>query len=69
LLQDVPGAPPWPELRDEYLHWKAEHANFGKPLDVMFQEQNAHVHAQYEAVVAKAEQSKSAPPTFESAPP
>ena len=37
-LANVDGVPPWPELRQEYLAWRADHANFGKPLHVMLVE-------------------------------
>jgi len=35
VLAEMPegdGKPSWPELRDEYVHWKHDHANQGKPL-------------------------------------
>ena len=64
-LADEPGVPSWPELRDQYLHWKTEHANFGKPLDVMLGEQSDQVQAEYQAVVAEARDSGVAEITFE----
>ena len=59
------GIPAWPELRDVYLHWKADHANFGKPLDVMLQEQSDLVQAEYQSAVRDAEASGSAEGTFQ----
>jgi F-type H+-transporting ATPase subunit a len=47
--------PEWPELREQYLAWKADHANFGKPLDVMLQEQCDQVRKDYQARIQEAE--------------
>lgn len=47
MAQKLSSVPKWPELRDEYLHWKEDHANFAKPLDVMLEEQFAAQQSQY----------------------
>jgi F-type H+-transporting ATPase subunit a len=57
--------PAWPELRDEYLHWKEDHAHFGKPLDVMLEEHFAQVHAAYRETVKAAEAQGESGPTFQ----
>jgi F-type H+-transporting ATPase subunit a len=57
-LKAIDGAPPWPELREEYLEWRQDHANFGKPLDVMLQEADQQTHQAYSNWV-KADLSRS----------
>jgi F-type H+-transporting ATPase subunit a len=63
-LADLSGVPSWPELRDQYLHWKADHANFGKPIDVMLGEQNDQIRTEFEAAVAEAKASGTEGETF-----
>ena len=46
-LESLDGAPEWPVLRDEYLEWKHDHANFGKPLDVMLEEHCSQAKQSY----------------------
>lgn len=38
MAREFADVPAWSELREEYERWRADHANFGKPLDVMFEE-------------------------------
>jgi F-type H+-transporting ATPase subunit a len=53
--------PDWLTLRDEYLAWKHDHQNFGKPLDAMLEESYAKAQQGYRHVVQAAK--KSAPGT------
>jgi len=46
-LAEIDGAPSWPQLREEYLAWRGDHANFGKPLDVMLQEADRQTREAY----------------------
>lgn len=54
LRQAVPGTPDWKTLRDEYLEWKQDHANAGKPLDVMLQSRYEKARDAYQAQQAAA---------------
>jgi F-type H+-transporting ATPase subunit a len=47
LAREMANVPSWPELRNDYLAWRSDHANFGKPLDVMLEEIYAHQQAAY----------------------
>jgi F-type H+-transporting ATPase subunit a len=63
-LADRPGVPAWPTLREQYLQWRAEHENFGKPLDVMLQERDAQIRADYQALLAQHQEGEPAAPDF-----
>ncbi len=39
-LEGVTDVPAWPELEETYLHWRADHENFAKPLDRMLEEEH-----------------------------
>ena len=64
-LAGQPGLPAWPALRDEYLHWRESHDNFGKPLDVMLEESDQQVRTDFAATVEEAELAGKAAPSFE----
>lgn len=48
LVKSVTGVPDWTVLRDEYLAWKQDHSNVGKPLDVMLESRYAEAKQAYE---------------------
>lgn len=48
LAKSIEGVPDWPPLQKEYLDWKQDHANVGKPLDVMLELRHAEAKLAYE---------------------
>ncbi len=47
LAETAAGVPEWPVLEKEYLAWKQEDHNVGKPLDVMLEERYAEAKLAY----------------------
>jgi len=47
LSQMTGDVPDWPELQEQYLEWKHDHANFGKPLDVMLDEHASQAQSEF----------------------
>jgi F-type H+-transporting ATPase subunit a len=48
LARTIDGVPNWSDLEQEYLAWKQEHHNVGKPLDVMLEQRYAEARSAYE---------------------
>lgn len=57
-LAKIDDVPSWPQLREEYLGWRQDHANFGKPLDVMLNEADRQSREAYKSWV-QADSSRS----------
>lgn len=54
MVKVIPGVPDWNVLRAEYLEWKQDHANAGKPLDVMLEMRYQEARDAYQAQQAAA---------------
>ena len=69
VAKRIPGVPEWAVLRSEYLSWKQDHENVGKPLDVMLEERYAEVRLAYQKQQSSdrsdAAGAASAPTAFE----
>ena len=48
LAKTIDGVPDWSVLKQEYLAWKQEHHNVGKPLDVMLEQRYDDARSAYE---------------------
>ncbi len=54
MVKAIPDVPDWNALRGEYLAWKQDHANVGKPLDVMLELRYEKARDAYQAQQAAA---------------
>lgn len=67
LAKVVDGVPEWPALRQQFLTWRSDHANFGKPLDGILEETYQEATQAYQQLVRAEKQANSnvTPGTFD----